>query len=96
MTKREKIIRYLSENGIDILKFEIKDSRYAKSGTIVIDGWWNSTSIYHEVDKLTGWDAAAGAMRPIELKFPYKKDAWGNVDWFTRDHSYARVCWRGD
>lgn len=96
MTKREKIIKYLADNGIDILKYERKNSRYAKSGTIVIGGYRSANAdVYRAVSDLTGYDPATGEMRPIALKVPYAKDAWGNVDWFTRDFTEERIIWVG-
>lgn len=105
-TKRDKIVRYLADNGIDILKYEITATtryheseyrKYHKAGTILIEGFYGSRkSIYLEVDSLTGWDSAAGKTRPIDLKTPYHKDNWGNVDWFKRDDTVARIEWIGD
>lgn len=95
MTKREKIINYLAENGIDILAHEIKNSRYAKSGTIVIKGY-NSygEKFLHEISvRFTGWDSVSGKKRPLEIKEPYCKDIWGNIDWFHHDSTEVRLTW---
>lgn len=96
MTKREKIVKYLADNGIDILKHERKNSRYAKPGTIVIGGYFSDRETFYAVLDLTGYDPATGKKRPIELKAPYEKDAWGNVNWFKHDHSEERIVWIGD
>lgn len=94
MTNRDKIIQYLKEHGIDILPYEVDESyakQYKKPGTILINAWYcfgARKDMYFKVQDLCGYGS------PIELKTPYKKDSFGNVSWFEREHCYARIVWK--
>ena len=88
MTRREKIIQYFKDNGIDILAHEVHDKRYDKPGTILIEKWYCASNIYRQVCDLCTYNS------PVDITTPYKKDYRGNIDWFVRDNCYVRISWK--
>jgi len=85
MTKREKILAFLKENGIDIFRFsfiEEKD-RYQKSGTIVIHPHYLTEE---EERKLYCLRCENGC--PIEVK--------GIRDHLEWQWGLKRIVWKGE
>ena len=93
ITKREKIIKYLKENCIDILPLECTsycEERYKKTGTILIEKPhdYNGFQTFHKIIDLCTYNS------PIDTETPYHKDCFGNTTYFERNKSYIRICWK--
>ena len=83
MTKRDKIIAYCKENGIDLLRTPyVESDRWQRSGTFVVDEHFlkddeqrKLNAMYHDTDC------------PIEIH-----TVRVNFEW---QHGYSRLIWRG-
>lgn len=95
MTKREKIINYLIDNGIDVLRlpFIIDNKKWQRSGTLVIDYHFLRDDEKRKLNMIDYLDNGDGTFShdsscPIEVHYIRYHFEW--------QESYRRIIWKGE